>query len=259
MDKGERAMKSTLYARLGALLLVVSAAAVSAADEKGVVEAAMAAQDRLAADLERDGREHPATILALLNIGPGSRVADIFAGGGYYSELIGRVVAPDGVVLMHNNKPYVEFAAKGIAERFEGREVVSVVRHDREPDDLDLGENILDAAMIVMSYHDLFYVDDSWPAIDADQFIDQIAAALKSGGRFLIVDHVAAAGSGNAAAQDLHRIDPAFARQHIESRGLRYIAGSDALRRPEDDHTLFVFDPEIRGKTDRFVQVYEKP
>mgnify|MGYP001829148088 CR=1 FL=1 len=251
-------MKSTLYARLGALLLAVSAA-VTVADETGRVEAAMAAPDRLAADLERDKREHPATILALLDIGPGSRVADIFAGAGYYSELIGRVVAPDGVVLMHNNTPYVEFAAKGIAERFEGREVVSVVRHDREPDDLDLGENTLDAAMIIMSYHDLFYVDDSWPAIDADNFIDQIAAALKSGGRFLIVDHVAAAGSGKAAAQDLHRIDPAFARQHIESRGLRYIAGSDVLRRPEDDHTLFVFDPAIRGKTDRFVQVYEKP
>ena len=213
-------MTGTLYARLAALLLAVSAAAVAVADEKGRMEAAMAAPDRLAADVERDGREHPATILALLNIGPGSRVADIFAGGGYYSELIGRVVAPDGVVLMHNNKPYVEFAAKGIVERFEGREVVGVVRHDREPDDLDLG----------------------------------LPGVMRQ-----LVDHVAAAGSGEAAAQTLHRIDPAFARQHIESRGLRYIAGSDILRRPDDDHTLFVFDPEIRGKTDRFVQVYEKP
>ena len=137
-------MTGTLYARLAALLLAVSAAAVAVADEKGRMEAAMAAPDRLAADVERDGREHPATILALLNIGPGSRVADIFAGGGYYSELIGRVVAPDGVVLMHNNKPYVEFAAKGIVERFEGREVVGVVRHDREPDDLDLGRTVPD-------------------------------------------------------------------------------------------------------------------
>jgi predicted methyltransferase len=244
---------------LAALLLALSATAAPAADEPDRVAAALAADDRLAADIERDGRDHPAAILNLLNIGPGDRVADIFAGGGYYSELIGRVVAPDGVVLMHNNAPYVEFAAKGIAERFEGREVGNVVRHDREPDDLDLGQDNLDAVIIIMSYHDLFYVDESWPAIDADNFIGQIAAALKPGGRFLIVDHVATTGSGNSAAQELHRIDPAFARAHIEAQGLRYIAGSDVLRRADDDYTLFVFDPAIRGKTDRFVQVYKKP
>jgi predicted methyltransferase len=238
-----------------ALLLALAATAGNAA----TVEQALAAGDRLAADIERDGREHPAEILTLLQIGPGSRVADIFAGAGYYSELIGRVVTPGGEVLMHNNKPYVEFAAKGIAERFEGRDVVGVVRHDREPDALDLGEGTLDAAMIIMSYHDLFYSDDSWPPIDADDFISQIAAALKPGGRFLIVDHVAAAGSGSSAAQELHRIDPEFARSHIESRGLKYVAGSDSLRRAGDDHTKFVFDPEIRGKTDRFVLVFEKP
>jgi predicted methyltransferase len=251
-------MTAMPYAWLAALLLAATAAA-SAAEQPDPVQRALTAEDRLAADIARDARDHPAEIIALLNIGPGSRVADIFAGGGYYSELIGRVVAPGGEVLMHNNTPYLEFAAKSIDERFEGREVVGVVRHDREPDDLDLGENTLDAVIIIMSYHDLFYVDDSWPAIDADRFIDQIAAALKPGGRFLIVDHVAASGSGKAAAQELHRIDPAFARQHIESRGLSYVAGSDVLRRPEDDHTLFVFDPMIRGKTDRFVQVYEKP
>ena len=256
VNEGKRHLSSILVSLL--LLLVPSAG--SAADEQvNLIQQALAAGDRLAADVARDDRDHPAEILALLNIGPGSRVADIFAGGGYYSELIGRVVAPGGEVLMHNNTPYLEFAAKSIDERFDGREVVGVVRHDREPDDLDLGESTLDAAIIIMSYHDLFYVDESWPAIDADRFIDQITAALKPGGRFLIVDHVAATGSGRAAAQELHRIDPAFARQHIESRGLSYVAGSDVLRRPEDGHTLFVFDPGIRGKTDRFVQVYEKP
>jgi predicted methyltransferase len=252
-------MTSKPHAWLAALLLAASTAANSVAAEQDPVAAALAADDRLAADIERDGREHPAKILALLKIGPGSRVADIFAGGGYYSELIGRVVAPDGVVLMHNNTPYIQFAAKGIAERFEGREVANVVRHDREPDDLDLGENNLDAVMIIMSYHDLFYTDESWPPINADDFIGQIAMALKPGGRFLIVDHVAAAGSGKAAAQELHRIDPAFARAHIEAQGLTFVADSDVLRRQDDDHTLFVLDPEIRGKTDRFVQVYEKP
>ncbi len=34
---------------------------------------------------------------------------------------------------------------------------------------------------------------------------------------------------------------------------------SDAGRKPEADHTKGVFDPEIRGKTDRYVLRFRKP
>ena len=247
-------MISTLKA-LAVTGLLLAACSVQA----GTVKEAMAAADRLPSDVERDQRDHPETILPLLNIGPGSRVADIFAGGGYYSELIGRVVAPEGVVLLHNNQAYLSFAAKALAQRTEGRELVGVQRHDREVNDLDLGANTLDAAMIIMSYHDLYHTAEGWPLIDAADFMAQIVTALKPGGRFLIVDHAAAANTGNTAAQDLHRIDEAYAKQDIESYGLRLVASSDVLRNPTDDHTKSAFDPEIRGKTDRFVLVFEKP
>ena len=240
-------------------LAVTGLLLVSCMVQADAVTEAMAAADRLPADLERDQREHPEVVVPLMNIGPGSRVADIFAGGGYYSELIGRVVAPEGVVLLHNNQAYLSFAAKALAQRSEGRDLAGVQRHDREVDDLDLGANTLDAAMIIMSYHDLYHTAEGWPLIDAADFMAQIVTALKPGGRFLIVDHVAAANTGDTAAQDLHRIDEAFAKQDIESYGLRLVASSDVLRNPDDDHTKTAFDPEIRGKTDRFVLVFEKP
>ena len=113
--------------------------------------------------------------------------------------------------------------------------------------------------MIIMSYHDLYYTEDDWPPIDAANFIDQIVTALKPGGRFLIVDHAAAANTGSTDAQTLHRIDEAFAKQDIESRGLRLVASSDILRNSADDHTKSAVDPQIQGKTDRFILVFEKP
>ena len=238
-----------------ALTLLVVAAPLKAAS----VAEAMAAPDRLPGDLERDERSKPAAIIELLNIGPGDRVADIFGGSGYYSELVARVVAPDGVVLLHNNQPYLNFASKGLEARFDGRTVAGVVRHDREPDDLDLGENTLDAAFIIMSYHDLYYSEEGWPAIDRADFMAQIVAALKPGGRFLIVDHQAAEGAGTSATQSLHRIEASVARRDIEATGLVYVGGTDVLRDADDDHSLNVFDKAIRGKTDRFVQVFEKP
>ena len=114
--------------------------------------------------------------LALLALEPGDRVADIFAGGGYYSELIATVVGDDGEVLLLNNAAYKAFASKGLAARTEGRDIGSVTIYDREAENLDLGENSLDAALIIMSYHDLYHVDEKngWRAIDAEDFLGQI-------------------------------------------------------------------------------------
>lgn len=241
---------------LAAGLALLTATAQLHADP---LEEVLADPDRLPEDLQRDSRDQPGVIFGLLGIGPGDRVADIFGGAGYYSELAGRLVAPGGEVLLHNNRAYLAYAAKGLTRRFDGREVPGVVRHDREPDNLDLGENTLDAAFIIMSYHDLYYTEEGWPPIDREAFMAQIVRALKPGGRFLIVDHQAAAGAGTSVTQTLHRIEAAAARRDIEAAGLVYSDGTDALRNATDDHGLSVFDPAIRGRTDRFVQVYEKP
>lgn len=227
--------------------------------QAATLEEALAAPDRLPQDLERDRRDQPGAIIPLLGVGPGDRVADIFGGAGYYSELVARVVAPGGEVLLHNNQAYLDYVAEGLAARFEGRPVPGVLRHDREPGDLELGESSLDAVFIIMSYHDLYYSEEGWPAIDREAFMAQIVRALKPGGRFLIVDHQATAGSGSSVTQSLHRIEAVTARRDIEASGLVYQGGTEVLRNTGDDHSLHVFDPAIRGKTDRFVQVYVKP
>ncbi|MFT7288392.1 MAG: putative methyltransferase [Halieaceae bacterium] len=192
---------------------------------------------------------------------PGDKVADIWAGGGYYSELIADIVGPGGEVLLLNNAAYLQFAGKALEERMTGRHIGPVTLHTREAEDLDLGENSLDAALIIMSYHNLYPIDDAngWSAIDPADFLGQIHTALKPGGRFLIVDHHAAAGSGKSSAQELHRINAEFAKRDIASYGFKLVAESDALRNPEDNYSLTAFDPKVRGKTDRFVLVFEKP
>lgn len=223
------------------------------------IDEVLASPNRLEADRERDARSHPEVVLELLQLGPGDRVVDIFAGSGYYSELLGMLVAPDGEVLMHNNQAYLGFVGDALEKRFEGRELSDITRHDREVTDMDLGVNSLDAAMIIMSYHDLYHVDEGWPLMDVADFMGQIFKALKPGGRFLLVDHAAVDGSDISTAQQLHRIDEAFVKQDVESYGLLFTASSDVLRNPDDDRSLLVFDPAIRGKTDRFILVFEKP
>jgi predicted methyltransferase len=241
------------------LLLILGLTAV--ASQGASVQEAMNQPGRLAADLQRDARSRPDAVIPLLQLQSGDRVADIWAGGGYYSELLGRIVGAQGQVLLVNNAAYKQFASKALAQRTQGRKLPGVIIHDREAEDLDLGENQLDAALIVMSYHDIYHVDEKngWRAIDPGNFLGQIYTALKPGGRFLIIDHAASPGSGKRDAQELHRIDPEFATADILSHGFILAGSSDALRNPDDDYSLMVFDPAVRGRTDRFILVFTKP
>jgi predicted methyltransferase len=244
--------------------LALSAAAVFAAagvaDTK-VYDDAVANSARSKEDQQRDAREHPAEVMAFAGVEPGMKVADVFGGGGYYSELLSYVVGPNGTVWLVNNKPYVDYAAKELeAHLADGR--LSNVKHSVvETSDLKLGTAKLDQVWIVMSYHDLYYADpeNGWPAIDADNFVDQIYVALKPGGAFLIVDHAARAGTGKSVAQWLHRIEESYARSEIERHGFEFAGHYDGLRNPQDDLDKEIFKKEVRHKTDRFVHLYRKP
>lgn len=81
---------------------------------------------------------------------------------------------------------------------------------------------------------------------------------MKPGGVLAVVDHSATAGTGKAAAQDLHRIDEVFAKRDIESAGFVFGVESNVLRNPDDGRSMLVFDDRIRRKTDRFVYRFIK-
>ena len=234
-----------------------STGAVSSSD----IASVLAAPSRPDADKERDARDKPAEVLALARFKRGDTVADLLSGGGYYAEILSGIVGPTGKVLLVNNPGYENFGRKGLATRLADNRLANV-RHLVGPSDaLGMGENVLDGAVIVMSYHDLYWVDDKqgWPKIDAGQFLEQIVRALKPGGVLLVVDHSAKQGSGSADAQTLHRIDEQFAIADFRKHGLAWEAAIPVLRHADDDRSKNVFDPAIRGKTDRFVHLYRKP
>ena len=232
-----------------------------AARVAAAVAAAIADPKRIAADRERDLRDHPQEVLSLAGFKEGDAIADVFGGGGYYSELLTDIVGPSGSVRLINNPPYDGFSKKGREPRLAGNRLPNVRYEVLPPSAMNLGQGTLDGALIVMSYHDLYVVEpeENWPAIDAGQFIDQIVAGLKRGGVLLIVDHQARPGSGKSDTQALHRIEDSFAAADFKAHGLELVSTLDLLRDPADDHSKNVFDPAIRGKTDRFVQLYRKP
>jgi predicted methyltransferase len=245
--------RPNLAIRYSAVFLLLVAVNTNA--ETDPIAAAAASPARTADDRARDASDHAVTVLKFFGIAPGMVVADIFAAGGYYSELIGHVVGPTGKVYLYNNAGYAKYGAKPLAARVASGRLQNVVVVEKEVGQIGIAPGTVDLVLMSMSYHDLYFKEDDW-SVGPDALFTDVHAMLKKGGTLAIIDHVAASGTGSSAAQALHRIDPAFARKDIESRGFKYVGSLDVLRNPADDHTKVVFDPAVRGHTDRFVDKY---
>jgi len=213
---------------------------------------------RSLADRERDKTSKPNAVLNFIGLKPGMRVLDLFAGNGYYSELLSYAVGPDGQVISHTNAVYESSTGEEAARRFKDNRLPNVSRFIREINNLGLKKSSFDRVVLVLVYHDIYFTADYWPQVDRDDFFRLIHRSLKPGGVLVVIDHSALAGTGKNAAQTLHRIDEVFAKQDIESAGFVFGGALDALRNPDDTRTLSVFDESIRGKTDRFVYRFIK-
>lgn len=115
----------------------------------------------------------------------------------------------------------------------------------------------LDVVFIRQNYHDLY--DTFMGPVDVPAFDRAVFAALGPGGFFVVLDHAAAPGSGIAATETLHRIDPERVKADAMAAGFVLDATSTILANPADDHGRIVFAPEIRGHTDQFLFRFRKP
>ena len=75
----------------------------------------------------------------------------------------------------------------------------------------------VDLVFTSQNYHD--YPDKFMGQVDPAVLNKQVFAALKPGGLWVIIDHVAPDGSGMADTDTLHRIDPAIVKQQVEAAG----------------------------------------
>ena len=185
---------------------------------------------------------------------------DMFSGGGYYSEVIARVVGGDGRVVAHSNEAYLNFVGEEFTARHADGRLPNVDVLMAENNELRLNEAEFDAIMLALSFHDLYFdnPEQGWPKIDGPKLLAELHEGLKDDGFLAIIDHYAEAGTPTESGNTVHRIDPAIVVAAMEAAGFVSDLESDLLRNPDDDPGKSVFDPEIRDKTDRFIIRFRK-
>ncbi|MDE2052499.1 MAG: class I SAM-dependent methyltransferase [Gammaproteobacteria bacterium] len=218
------------------------------------IAAAVADPARPAADRDRDALRKPAACVAFAGVHPGMTMAELFPGAGYFTRIFSRVVGPKGHVyeFVPPPKPGKPIAVKAIAaDPHYYRNITVLVGRVADfhvPQPVDL-------VWTSQNYHDLHNIS----GLDVAGFDRAVYKALKPGGIYLVLDHVAPAGSGFSDTSTLHRIDPEAAKKEIMSAGFKFVGESNVLRNNSDPHTKPVFDPSVRGHTDQFIYEFRKP
>ena len=135
---------------------------------------------------------------------------------------------------------------KAMTARLAGDRLPNVERLDREMADLGLAPGSIDAAVTALNFHDIY---NGRGKEAAASFLTTVHSLLRPGGVLGLIDHSGNAGADNEA---LHRMEEKDARELAAAAGFE-IESSDLLRNADEDRSLYVFDPAIRGKTDRFL------
>ena len=251
-----------MFAR-GLFALAVSFSIANAAQAVPAdVRAGVAAPGRPEAARALDEVRRPAEVLAWLGLERGDRVLDYFTGNGYYAEIMARAVGPRGSVTGWNTPGFgtnaeVRAALAGIRER------KSNTAFFHTPSTaISFPAEAYDFVLLHLVYHDAYWESARFglPRIDPNTVTAALFHATKPGGTVAVIDHVAAPGrETRAEVEATHRIDPAVIRADFERAGFVFDGESDLLRNPQDDRSVNVFNPSIRGRTDRVVYRFRKP
>jgi predicted methyltransferase len=245
---------------LAAALIALPAFAQESSEADKNFAAAVADPSRPATDTERDADRKPAATLTVSGVKPGDIVADYAAGQGYFTRLFANAVGPGGhVYAVVPSELYVyPNIVKGAAD-IESWSVkhpnvtfsfASALPAVKFPEKLDL-------FWISQNYHDLH--DNFMGPVDIAAFNKAVYAALKPGGLYVILDHVAAPGSPANVTDTLHRIEPSVVRREVEAAGFLFDGESNILANPNDPHTAGPFNKAIQGHTDQFIFRFRKP
>ena len=217
------------------------------------LQAVLAKTDRPDDQRAKDESRMSETRFVLGYIKPGDHVLDLGAGGGYASMLLSAAVC-DGSVDSQNPPAWIDpkddAARQALATARPNLHLLAV-----DFDKVPVPATPYDAIFIGTIYHDTY----NEPGHDTAALLKDLASTLKPGGLVILTDHKTVAGAGTSATNTLHRIDEATVLADFKAAGFELVEDSDALANPADDHTLKVFDPTIRGKTDRMALVFRKP
>lgn len=238
------------------LLILVGIAQAGEIDAK--VEAALAAESRPQADVERDRNRRPLETLKFFGLEDDMTVLELLPGRGWYT----RVLAP---VLAENGKLYVALGTDTLSNSvltepgFEKVQVIETDANVRRPegsryyvlDDFEFGKSGVDMVLTFRNMH-------NFDAESRNRLNRAVFEVLRPGGLYGVVDHTKRHMEPENP-ENRRRIDPVLVIKEMLDIGYEFIGFSDLHYRPDDELRFEVGRRTVTGNTDRFSLLFRKP
>jgi len=222
------------------------------------LKAAMQAEVRTEAEVERDPNRKPVETLEFFGLQDDMKVVELLPGGGWYTKLL----AP---VLAENGEFYIALGTSRVSESLlgqEGFDKVGVLAEDAKiyrPEGSrtyalemnGLGVTDVDIVFTFRNYHN--FGPEGRATMNAAAY-----AALKPGGIYAVVDHTRRHMESDNP-ENRRRIDPVLAIREIQAAGFELVDFSDLHYRPDDELRYEVGRKTVTGNTDRWTMKFRKP
>ncbi len=163
---------------------------------------------------EREQEENVSRAIKNMELKPGEHVADIGAGSGYYTFRIARKV-PDGKVYAVDIQPEMLDIIRRKIRKKKIDNVELVKGEEKSP---KLAENSVDMVLMVDVYHELAY---------PREMMQEIVAALKPGGRFVLLEYRME--DPSVPIKRLHKMSEEQAVKEMKAVGLKLRENMDNL------------------------------
>jgi predicted methyltransferase len=241
---------------LTALLFIVAPA--HADDITAKLEAAMQAETRSEADMQRDANRMPVETLAFFGLRDDMRVLELFPGGGWYTSLLAPVLRENGELIVALGATRVR---DGLLQQ-PGFDKVTVDGADLEmveegpPDASDVAAFEFDAEDVDMvltfrNMHNMYSQGRS-------TINEAVFKALRSGGLYGIIDH-SRRHMEPITSETRRRADVVQIMKEALAAGFEFVDYSDLHFRADDELRYEVGRRSVTGNTDRFTLLFRKP
>jgi len=212
-------------------------------------------------DMVRDQYRKPAQILDFFGLEADMRVIEIWPFGGWYTKILGPVLRENG--MLYTTQPDLGSYSDALEPTLALPGMDKVVKLDyqaREKSNardmwIGPGDNWdvapVDMVLTFQNYHNMGYEDRM--ALNR-----VVYNAMRPGAIYGVVDHTRRHNEPGARFNG-RRVDPVLVIKEVQDSGFELVDYSDLLYMPDDTLSLEVGQPEVSGRSDRFVLKFRKP
>ncbi len=222
------------------------------------IQAAMQSEIRSDADRARDENRKPVETLEFFGLQDDMRVLELVPEGGWYTKILAPVLADKGQL-------YLAIGTRQLGDLLErspalGKARVLPLKVSFGPSErrgifklgeFSLGVHDIDLALTFRNLH-------NFDAASQQHIHQAVFEALKPGGRYGIIDHTRRHNEP-FSTERWRRLDPVTVIKQVERAGFQFVDSSDLHYRPDDELRYDTTRKTVRGNSDRFVLLFEKP